>query len=132
VTGFAGIRATQDEGAAKKYGLKWIRGVLKPGISLDPSLIHFGKNSGFQALNLAVLLGATRVLLLGFDMGGTHFFGAHPPGLRNTPPEHFAIFIRAFAEAAEALRRAGVDVINCTPGSALDCFERQTLNQALR
>lgn len=37
--------------------------------------VHSGLNSGLVAVMAAVQFGATRVLLLGFDMGGTHFFG---------------------------------------------------------
>jgi hypothetical protein len=78
-----------------------------------------GLNSGLQAMRVAVKLGASRLLLLGFDMhatGGAHFFGEHPAPLQNTKPGRFNIHIHQFDkwEADQA-----VNVINCTPGSAL-------------
>jgi hypothetical protein len=50
-------------------------------------LIHYGGNSGFQAINLAVLMGARRIVLTGYDMkpgadGRKHWHdaGAHVGG----------------------------------------------------
>lgn len=78
-----------------------------------------GSNSGLLALRVAVSLGATQVRLYGYDMRGTHFFGRHPePALKNTTPERFEVFKRQFA----AFKPKGVEIINCTPGSALRCY----------
>jgi hypothetical protein len=74
-----------------------------------------------------VMLGATRVLLLGFDLGGTHFFGPHPEGLKNTKLHRFEQFKRQFA----SYRPKGVEIINCTPGSALTCYPTATLDACL-
>ena len=102
------------------------------GLSLDPGVLCHGKTSGYQALNLAVLLGAARILLLGYDMHGTmpqsHFFGEHPDQTR--PP--YAIALPLFATLVEPLAQAGVEVINCTPGSALTCFPMRPLREALQ
>lgn len=116
---------TQDALAARRYGLNWIPSEDRRGLSLDGALIHQGGNSGFQALNLAVLWGATRIELYGFDMrrgddGRRHFFGDHPKELQRDLD--FARAIRGFEEAAPQLRKLGVEVVNCTPGSALRCF----------
>lgn len=117
---------TQSAMAALQFGLRFVPSVDAPGISLDPSRIHQGGNSGFQALNLAVLLGARRVVLYGFDMrrvdGQLHWFGEHPPNVRRDMD--FARCIRAFEVAAPQIKAAGVYVLNATPGSALRCFDR--------
>ncbi len=109
--------------------------VDEPGLSFDPMVIHQGANSGFQALNLAVLMGAARVLLLGYDMGSsdakTHWHGNHPAGLNNPGAQNFANWIAAFNSAAGQAIAAGIDIVNCTPGGALDCFARQELSEAL-
>ena len=55
---------------AKKYGLKLVEGRDRDGFSFDPACIHYGSNSGFQAVNLAILFGAKRIVLVGFDMRG--------------------------------------------------------------
>lgn len=41
-------------------------------------------NSGVLALECAKREGAKRILLLGFDMHGSHFFGQYTNGLSNT------------------------------------------------
>lgn len=86
-----------------------------------------GSNSGLLACDLATQLGATRILLLGFDMQGSHFFGPHPEPLKNTQPARFEGFRAQFAK----WRPAGVKVLNCTPGSALRCFPSMNLEAAL-
>lgn len=87
-------------------------------------------NSGAQAINLAWQLGANRLLLIGFDMhaskdGRQHYFGNHPPGLHITMP--FERFIKGMGPLAAELHRAGADVVNCSPGSALPYWPRSTL-----
>lgn len=103
--------------------------VPEPGLSLDPLRIHQGGNSGYQALNLAVLLGCARVLLVGYDMKGDHW---HPPHEAVNPGEcEFARWRVNFETTIPDLERAGVEVLNCTPGSALECFPRANLEDCL-
>lgn len=90
--------------------------------------IPMGSNSGLWAVHQAAKLGATRILLLGFDLGGTHFFGEHPEPLKNTKPERFEVFKEQF----NRYRPKGVEIINCTPGSALKCFPSLPLEEALQ
>lgn len=96
--------------------------------STDPTHIHYGGNSGFQAINLALLFGARRIILVGFNMdSGGHFFGAHPKGLRNV--DH-SKSVMTFTHAWRHLP-AGVEIINATPGSRLRGFPRMSLEDAL-
>jgi len=117
---------------AKRYGLQLVLGKTEKRFSVDPACIHYGGNSGFQAVNLAILLGARRIVLVGFDMhaagGKPHFFGEHPPRLRRST--NYERFVPAFAEAAKAMP-TGVTIINSTPGSALRCFPMMPLDAAL-
>lgn len=98
-----------------------------PGMDLEPLRLPMGSNSGVHGIDVAVMLGAKRVLLLGFDLGGTHFFGPHPDPLKNTKPDRFEVFKRQFA----GYRPAGVEIINYTPGSALTCYPKSSLKEAL-
>jgi len=104
------------------------------GLSLDRTKLVTGRNSGFQAINLAILAGASTILLLGFDgkrnaAGDVHFFGDHP---RLTPVDpFFEAMRRAFSGAEKAIEEAGVRVINYTPGSAINSFSKMTLEDAL-
>lgn len=126
------IGADVQNKVAKQYRIKLIPSPKRAeGFSFVPGVIHRGSNSGFQATNLALLLGARRVVLVGFDMKGSHFFGEHPPMPRRSPSARPpAIWLRKFERAAELLP-AGVEIINATPDSALQCFPMMTLEEAL-
>lgn len=104
------------------------------GISLNPERLVTGRNSGFQAINLIVLTGATKVVLLGIDgklgeQDVSHFHGGHPA---QTPWSLFFEQMRkTFAAAEQALKDAGVEVLNCSPGTAIDHFPKLPLEQVL-
>jgi len=124
-----GLRFTLDPKVAEWATVLRIGGPL--GLSTDPGTLNTGKNSGYQAINLAALLGAARILLLGYDMrsadGRDHFFGAHPTG--NKPD--YREFLPYFRTLVAPLADLGVSIVNCTPGSAIDAFPRMTLTEAL-
>lgn len=103
------------------------------GLSLDPREIVTGRNSGFQALNVAVLAGAKRVILLGYDGkkdegGKRHFFGDHPKVEADVV---YPVYCQAMSKAENSLRDAGVEVVNCSPGSAIESFPKMDLREAL-
>lgn len=96
--------------AGLKFSVGTIEGVHRlPGFAMST-------NSGLLGMHVAKLLGAERILLLGFDMGGSHYFGDHPQPLPNTQACRFDFFKEQFTHWG------GPEVINCTPGSALRCF----------
>jgi hypothetical protein len=101
------------------------------GLALDPSRLALGGHSGYQAINLAVHLGAARVVLLGYDMQATggkeHFFGPHPHGV----PPPFAHFVQCFPAIVDPLQQAGVEVVNASRVTALTIFPRMSLAEAL-
>lgn len=103
------------------------------GLSTDSRVLVTGRNSGFQALNLAVLAGAKRIILLGFDgqpaaNGASHFSGGHS---RPTPPAAYPLYRQAMSAAENALVALGVEVLNCSPGSAIDSFPKVALEAVL-
>ncbi len=136
--GFAGERwSSHEPGAneklsvAERYGINLVRGAGSNEFSLDPSVIHYGSNGGFQAINLAIHFGAKRIILVGFDMrndGPRHFFGDHPDPLYNR--EEFESLIPNFACAARTLPPE-IRIINCTPGSKLTCFAMAALQETI-
>jgi len=111
---------------------QWINGG-SVGFDNHKNHIRTCMNSGYQALHIAAHLGATRVLLLGFDMrpvnGKAHWFGDHPAGLNKTSP--YEGFIRHISKSAHHYADKGIRVVNCTPQSALQCFEFGTLEKEL-
>lgn len=114
---------TQDRSAAERWGLNWVRQDSRPGLG-DPGLRTNG-NSGMGAINLAYLFGARRVLLVGMDMtlgpkGEKHHHADHPKPL--VQGLVFSEWLHKGRDLAKGLKVAGVEVVNCTPGSALQCF----------
>lgn len=130
---FRGVKVSMhDIHYADLPGVNYVKKGAAVGFDLDRSTLCHGGNSGYAAVHLAAHAGAARILLLGMDMHGGHWHGEHPDPLVNTAPETFAgKFIPRFATLALSLRDMGVEVINCTPGSALRCFHMMPLQAAL-
>jgi hypothetical protein len=105
------------------------------GLSGNNEKLVTGGNSGYQALNLAILAGAEKVLLVGYDArepisGQTgHWFGNHPI---KEPLAAYAMFRQSFKKGASAIKAAGVRVINCSLDSAIVEFEKMSVDEALR
>jgi hypothetical protein len=99
-----------------------------------PGVVGAGGNSGFQAVNLAAQWGVRGILLIGFDMhdrSGVHWFGrVYAPGRNNPGYDNFRRWIAAFHHSAPLLSSKGIDVINSSMTSALNCFPKMTLAQA--
>ncbi len=103
------------------------------GLSKDQGALVTGWNGGFQVLNMAALAGVKRALLLGYDgqpdkNGRGHFHGEHP---RITGQDAYPMFRQSFSAAEQALIDAGVQVINCSPGSAIESFPKMAIEDAL-
>ena len=97
--------------------------------------LHQGGNSGYQAINLAYLWGARAIVLLGFDCspsrdGQAHWFGQHGAGLTQHQP--FDLWQSKFPQLGEDLKREGVRTINASRETALRCFERMPLEEAIK
>jgi hypothetical protein len=126
-------RWTCDRTAAERYQLNWVKGVNALGLGRGPN-IHTNGNSGAQAINLAYLFGCRRILLLGFDMkpgpkGEKHWHPDHPSPLMQGMC--FGDWIHKLNHLAVDLKKEGVSVVNCTPGSALTCFPMSTIEKEL-
>jgi hypothetical protein len=126
---FSGEKWSQDEAAASEFGLNHIPGENKQGLCTEPGRIHFGSNGGFQAINLAYHLGAKRIALLGYDMqytnGQSHWHGDHENGLNN--PRNIKHWLPMMNRLARDCERVGMEVVNCSRSTALECFERSTI-----
>lgn len=115
------------------HDVEILRNTGQDGLERDPHALRTGENSGYQAINLAVHLGASRIILLGYDLQNTggrkHFFGDHPPSLQQH--SQYATFLRHFATLPEPLAAAGVQVMNATRATALTVFPQMDLKHAL-
>lgn len=116
-------------------GLKFCRNAFR-GVKVFIPNPSNGCNSGYMSMQVAKdIYKANKIILLGFDMHGTHYFGPHPElkingkilpnSLTNTAPHRFEFHIKQF----EGWN--GCEVINCTPNSSLKVFPLKTLGETL-
>lgn len=132
---------TVSQDAARRYGLNWIAERNAPGLSADPTVIHHGHGSGFSMLNLAYLMGASRIVLIGYDLkyaadydgrgrqvgsSPRHYFGEYPQPLRHWPSQSVkdGVHVELVDLYRSVAKQGVVEILNCTPGSAIDCFPR--------
>jgi hypothetical protein len=107
----------------------YLRPTGQGGLDDSRACLRTGGTSGYAAVNLAVHLGAVRIVLLGYDMSADgaqhHFFGDYPdrshPGyagrLRYWPPLH------------ELLQTRGVELINASRRTALPGVPRVSFDE---
>ena len=132
VPSFTGLKYSLTLPTTNAWGVQILRNDGPHGLATKPDSLRTGSNGGYQAINLAVHLGAARILLLGYDMartgGKTHWFGEHPK--RSAPPP-FGKMLQAFPTLVAPLAARGVEVFNCTPTTALKTFPRRALHECL-
>jgi len=116
----------------KIKGLKCLGKASLLGLSCSPDTVCTGYNSGVQVLNICLHLRAAKVILLGMDAKSdgkkTHWFGSHPIP---TPIDIYEKFVEGFTQIAKGLEACNVEVLNATPGTALNCFPKVQLAQIL-
>lgn len=117
-------------------GLNYVPTEPGEGLAKRAGHIRQGRNSGYQALSLALLFGASRVVLLGYDMSMTgkrsHWHGDHK-GLNNPRAPQLQSWCAIFATLADAMKAAKhpAHVVNCSRHTAITCFPREALETAL-
>jgi hypothetical protein len=129
--------------AGRKYSLSLTAGKMFPdvqvlknsgreGLDTSPDSLRNGYNGTHQAINLAVHFGATRIVLLGVDMGRgpkgeEHWHGEHP----NRSRSPYKLFMRMLATAVNPLDDLGIEIVNCSRRTLLTCFPRRPLEDVL-
>lgn len=120
---FPGERLTQSLGAGQAAAARrWDLGVISAkngaGLALPPSqAIHLGGHGGFQALNIALLIGGRRLGLIGYDY--------HPlsPAM--------ILFRKTLDDAVVKARGVGVEATDLGIGGLLERPERGSLRDWL-
>ena len=107
------------------------------GISSDPSKASWNSNSGAAAISVAANMGATRIVLVGFDMKlGTdqrqHWhseYGITKP----REPKHlpFHRHLVGFPHIAKDAKARGITIINACPDSAIQDFPKMSVANVL-
>lgn len=99
--------------------------------STSQGLFH-GQNSGYGALNLAMVLGADPIYLLGYDCskGPAGEKNYHSGYLGGGNPDAVNIFLKAF-NAGKTMLEGRPRIVNLNPQSALRCFEFGDVDKVL-
>lgn len=108
---------------------------IRYGLSHDPQKLCHGSSSGYQAINLAYLFGADRIVLLGYDLqpdaaGRSHAHEGYGQSA-SLVSHQLGVHAGAFPYLVEPLRAAGVEVLNASPSSVLNCWPKIRLETAL-
>lgn len=105
----------------------------KSGGGLGRTTLGWHSNTGAMAINLALILGAQRVFLLGFDMklGPTGNANWHDERYEPAKPEIYKGFCNAMWRIVKTLPHVfpGTQIINVTNDSALERFPKVSLEE---
>ncbi len=128
---FQGERWTVSKKAADRFGLHYAEAKTQWHWSTTQGALATGGNSGFQAMNLAALQGAERIVLLGYDMGhaagqNKHWWDEKHP--RHSRESNYAGWLERMDRAAPFIT---VPVLNASRQSAIRCFEKVDLRGVL-
>lgn len=138
---------TTNIAAAGRYDLNWVAEKFMWGLSEDPDVISHGHGSGFSLVSMAHRNGADRIVLLGYDLkyapdyngraqhigsSQRHFFGEYPEKMQHWPSVQVRDGVHVeLVELYRSVARQGlVEVINCSPDSAIDCFPMKDIEDA--
>lgn len=96
--------------------------------------VQQGRNSGNTAVALAIAMGAARICMVGFDCrvvaGREHFHSEY------SGPRDLSLYDNEFKSAFDgwhaAALNSGVEIVNCTDGSAITEFPFADLDEVLR
>jgi len=113
-----------------------VNDLKKKVLSLDIEQgIYSSQNSGFGALMLAIALGCKEIYLLGYDLKisnrTTHWHRGYPKQEPEIYEKTLKQFMLIFNEFAPFIKENGIEVFNLSRFSALDCFERRSLESVL-
>lgn len=135
---FLGKKYVCDQRTAQKYGLTWLEYDYKLPWSTKAGVIATGSgngttggNSGFQAMNLAALHGATEIILIGYDCGhkkGSHEHFWHDKIKREHRETNYNWLIKGYHNALPHIK---IPVYNASRFSYLTAFPRVNLHDVL-
>lgn len=110
----------------------------KYGISPDPLKVSWNGNSGASAIDFSIKMGASKIILLGFDMtiskdNLTHWHGGHKQGsmAKNLAGMPYNRFLQSFKPIKEDCDRLGIEVINTSPISRIKEFPFMSLEKCV-
>lgn len=131
---FPGIKTTLEPSAARD-GVRLFKGSGDLGFDSDSRHVRTGGNSGYQAACIAMHAGAGRIILIGMDCRAVdkrnHWHRRHIGKANDPGDNNYASWRNNWRTLVAPLRARKIEALNATPGSAIDCFPRSSLEEAL-
>jgi uncharacterized Rossmann fold enzyme len=125
---YKGTVFTNNSRLHKKSPVTWLWTMRREGSGLHLDALGWNFSTGALAVNLALLLGAKKIYLLGFDMklskdGDNNW---HPNKLDKPNKTLFPKFVKGFLRVKADLEKkfADVEVFNITDDSDLNVFPK--------
>jgi len=135
IMSYSGLKYTITPNKDHNESIKLLKRGSKNGLSKQKNEVAHGGNSGYAAINLAIHLGAKRIILLGYDMGNvgkeSHFHDGYPVNTTSATI-YKDQFIPAFDLLKRDLNGSGIEILNASPSSNLNAFKKITIEEALR
>ena len=138
---FKGIKVTLNNLGKVPDDIRKLENLGSTGLTDQPTGLKTGSNSGYQCINLAVLTGAAKILLVAYDMrfgsdGKSHWHGEHYDTVNKTRVVMGnKVFERnmlpKFHTLVQPLKDAGIDIINCSSISAITVFPKMSIQEAI-
>ncbi|MFW5879876.1 MAG: hypothetical protein ACOCUV_03540 [bacterium] len=134
---YPSLKVTCADVGDKWKGIKWMRPDTrkKVGINAKKGFVSWNRNSGSAALSLAVQLGVKRIILVGFDMrvnlNKQHWHNVYRKDGQAARKLPFVNHLKPFSIIAQDAKDLGVEIINASPNSAIDCFEKTKIKELL-
>jgi hypothetical protein len=136
---FPNLKVSSSPTANKYNWVKYLsRDTSHPrGISSNPHMVSWNCNSGSAAVSIAANTGAKRIILLGFDMrlsddNSQHWHDLYKRGKISGDKLHklpFGKHLVGFDQMAKDAKARDIEIINCSPDSAIKQFRKISLKE---
>lgn len=131
VDSFKGMKVTTNDWHSMPDSIIKLLATYQEPIDFTLNSLSRGNNSGYGAINLAVRLGAKKIILLGFDMqhsnGSSHWHDGYDTTFTLLDP--YVKMMHEYKRLPQALSDLGIEVINASIDSRLDVFPRINLDE---
>jgi hypothetical protein len=131
---FPGLKISCHPVTESYNWIKYLSRDSKPrGISSNSRSVSWNSNSGSAAISIAAHAGAKRIILLGFDMKLDEkehqhwhdlygrYANRNDKSIKKMP---FDRHLQGFPEIARDAKRMGIEILNASPDSAIECFRK--------
>jgi hypothetical protein len=118
-----------------QHRIKYLGRGMRYGLEKRPNMVTWNKNSGAAAINLAYHLGASRIILVGFDGEAEgppknrrhHWHNDYPDMGRKFNP--YGRWSKTFEHIQMNAEELGMEIINANMDSAITAFPKMALEE---